>query len=157
MRKISGFHFIFGFLMIVGSISIILGVVFIVEFYQLLANYYMAFGDLDLYSQIYYIILCLCPVNLGITQIVVAWFLLNKKKMKGDNLQAKNVLVDEVKKDEAEEDTTKKIVCPNCKQSVPEGSKFCNHCGQNIGGFKIKHIEEKLVNRKSRKPEKSKV
>ena len=52
---------------------------------------------------------------------------------------------DEVKNGEAEEDTTNEIVCPNCKQSVPEGSRFCNHCGQNIGGYK-----------KSPKPEKRK-
>ncbi|MFB0522918.1 MAG: zinc-ribbon domain-containing protein [Candidatus Bathyarchaeia archaeon] len=52
---------------------------------------------------------------------------------------------DEVKNGEAEEDTTNEIVCPNCRQSVPEGSRFCNHCGQNIGGYK-----------KSPKPEKRK-
>ncbi len=64
---------------------------------------------------------------------------------------------DEIEKGEAEEDTPKKkLVCPNCKQSVPEGSKFCNHCGQNIGGFKIKHIKEKLMDKKSSKPEKKK-
>lgn len=149
MRKISGFHFVFGFLIISGSISIILGIVFIFEFYQLLVNYYANFWDLGLYYQIYYIIMCVCPVNLGITQIVIAWFLL-KKKSKEDNLQTKNILADET-----DENATKKIVCPNCQKSVPAGSKFCNHCGQKIGRYKIKSIKEKPMN-KNHNPEKRK-
>jgi ribosomal protein L40E len=149
MRKISGVHFVSGVLIISGSISIILGIVFIIEFYQLLADYYTTFWDLSLYNQIYYIIMCLCPVNLGITQIVVAWSLLKKKKSKEDDLQTKNVLADEVDKS-----ATKKIVCPNCQKSVPAGSKFCNHCGQKIGRYKIKNIKEKPVD-KEHNPEKS--
>jgi hypothetical protein len=149
MRKISGVHFVSGVLIISGSISIILGIVFIIEFYQLLADYYTTFWDLSLYNQIYYIIMCLCPVNLGITQIVVAWSLLKKKKSKEDDLQTKNVLADEVDKS-----ATKKIVCPNCQKSVPAGSKFCNYCGQKIGRYKIKNIKEKPVD-KEHNPEKS--
>jgi hypothetical protein len=38
-------------------------------------------------------------------------------------------------KEETEEktrETEKSIACPNCKQSVPKGSKFCNNCGHKI-------------------------
>lgn len=38
----------------------------------------------------------------------------------------------EVKEDEVTEDKTRNIVCPNCRQRIPEGSKFCNNCGHKI-------------------------
>jgi len=44
----------------------------------------------------------------------------------------------EVKEGEVKEDKTKNIVCPNCRQSIPKGSKFCNNCGH-----KIKYAKEK--------------
>lgn len=40
--------------------------------------------------------------------------------------------VKEVKEDEAKEDKTRNIVCPNCRQRILEGSKFCNNCGHKI-------------------------
>lgn len=26
------------------------------------------------------------------------------------------------------------MICPNCKNTIPDGSSFCNHCGYNLAG-----------------------
>ena len=95
MRKIRVTHVILGFLVGMGVISIILGVAFMITLGILLANYEMTFLDLSINDMVFYSILIGIPVNLGITQIIIAWIMKTRTTIQSMPLQAEQVLIKE--------------------------------------------------------------
>ncbi len=95
MRKIRVTHVILGFLIGMGVISIILGVASMINLGILLATFEMTFFDLTINDQVVYAILIGIPVNLGITQIIIAWIVKTRATIQSIPLPVEQVLIKE--------------------------------------------------------------
>jgi len=78
-----------------GVISIILGVASMINLGILLGTFEMTFFDLTINDQVVYGILIGIPINLGITQIIIAWIVKTRATIQSMPLPVEQVLIKE--------------------------------------------------------------